>query len=71
MRISLEDRVAAMMLRLVPREVAEQFLASPDFQNLPQEDKDRLYVADALIDEAQRRKRQAARQAEAEARAAK
>lgn len=73
MKISYEEicaQAAAMLvaraLRSVPAELAHELLASPDWRELPEEARDLVYVADARLEEIDRRKRQDARQALAE-----
>lgn len=63
----IEDRVAAALLRLLPVEEQARYLASAEYQTLPAEAKDRLAIADAALEERDRRKRQKARQEAAEA----
>ncbi|MGW4476841.1 hypothetical protein ACWENQ_44920 [Nonomuraea sp. NPDC004354] len=60
------DRVVAQLLRKVPAEVAEEFLAGPDWRDLPALDRQAIEVADAELEELDRLKRQQARQQAAE-----
>lgn len=60
------DRIAAGLLRRVRPDVAEAFLDSPEWRELPEEDREALYIADAELEELERVKRQRARQEQAE-----
>lgn len=60
------DRIAAALLRQVPPAVAADFFASPEWAEVPQEDKEAIYIADAELEEAERAARQRARQLQAE-----
>lgn len=60
------DRIAAALLRKLPPAVAEDFLNSPEYQAIPEKDRDQLAVADAELEELERIKRQKARQEAAE-----
>jgi hypothetical protein len=60
------DRIAAALLRKLPPEVVEDFLNSPEWAALPEEGREALFIADAELEEMDRRTRQAARQQRAE-----
>lgn len=60
-----EDRLAALFLRRHP-DIAEGFFASPEWREMPEDLRERLYAADAEIDEIQRRRYVAERQRQAE-----
>ncbi|MEU5869795.1 hypothetical protein ABZ815_52145 [Nonomuraea sp. NPDC047529] len=48
------DRVAVALLRKLKPEVQAEFLASPEFRELPDADRQRLYELDAVLSETER-----------------
>ncbi|WP_433426494.1 hypothetical protein ACQP1V_43420 (plasmid) [Microtetraspora malaysiensis] len=51
------DMVAARILRRMRPEIAQEFLASPEWQAIPADLRERIYVADARWEEIERRAR--------------
>lgn len=60
-----EDRLVAVFLRRNP-DIAEGFFASPEWREMPEDLRERLYAADAEVDAAERRRYVAERQRQAE-----